>query len=148
MARRAESHPLHTTLSEVTIAPDGRLQIVLRAFVDDFAAAVAARAPVAAASTITPADSSTARYLGGALVMSDAAGRRVPLVLVTTRRSGDLIWVTLRAPSVRSTAGVRLTNRILFERYQDQVNIVQTSVEGRRQTLLFTKSEGGVAKSI
>ena len=35
-APRAYSHPLHTTLTEVTIAPDGSVQIVLRAFVDDF----------------------------------------------------------------------------------------------------------------
>jgi len=147
-ARRAYSHPLHTTLAEVSVAPDGGLQIVLRAFVDDFAAAVSGRAVLPAATTVTPHDSSTARYLGAALVVTDAAGRRQSLTVAGTRRSGDLVWVTLRAPSLRSPTGARLTNRVLFERYDDQVNIVQTSVGGRRQTLLFTKREGAVAKAI
>ena len=80
--------------------------------------------------------------------MSDAAGRRVALVVVRTRRSGDLLWVTLRAPVAGRAAGVHLTNRVLFERYDDQVNIVQTSIAGRRQTLLFTKRDGAVAKAI
>jgi len=54
----------------------------------------------------------------------------------------------LRAPALRTVSGARLTNRVLFDRYDDQVNIVQTSISGRRQTLLFTKREGAVAKSI
>jgi hypothetical protein len=58
------------------------------------------------------------------------------------------VWVTLRAPELRGVAGARLTNRVLFDRYEDQVNIVQTSISGRRQTLLFTKSDGLAAKTI
>jgi hypothetical protein len=147
-ARRADSHPLLTTLSQVSAAPDGAVEIVVRAFVDDFAAAVSGRAPAPAHATPTPADSATARYLSGALVLTDAAGRRVSLRVVAVRRTDDLIWVTLRAPAVAGGKGARLTNRVLFERYDDQVNIVQTSVGGRRQTLLFTKRDGAAAKAI
>jgi hypothetical protein len=148
LAPRAYSHPLHTTLTEVSIAPDGGVQIVLRAFVDDFSAAIAGRKETSAPPVTTPTDSATARYLAQVVTLTDAAGRRAPLVVSGIRRTGDLVWVTLRAPGVRSVSGARLTNRVLFERYDDQVNIVQTSIAGRRQTLLFTKSEGAVAKAI
>jgi hypothetical protein len=147
-ARRADSHPLHTTLTEVTIAPDGSVQIVLRAFVDDFSAAVTRRAPSTGSPIPTPADSSAARYLGETVALTDAAGRRVALVVVSLRRTDDLVWITLRAPSLRSFIGARLTNRVLFDRWDDQVNIVQTTVGTRRQTLLFTKREGSAAKAI
>jgi len=148
LAPRAYSHPLHTTLTEVTVAPDGGVQIVLRAFVDDFSAAIAGHRGPAATPVATPSDSAAARYLAGTVGLMDAAGRRVPLVVAGIRRTGDLVWVTLRAPELRSIAGARLTNRVLFDRYDDQVNIVQTSISGRRQTLLFTKSEGLTAKPI
>jgi len=148
VARRADSHPLHTTLTQVTANPDGGLEIELRAFVDDFAAAVSGRPAVAASATTTPADSATARYLAGVLVLTDDAGRRVLLRVAGVRRAGDLVWVTLRAPAAPAGARQRLTNRVLFERYDDQVNIVQSNVRGRRQTLLFTKRDGGVAKPI
>jgi hypothetical protein len=145
---RAYSHPLHTTLTELTIAPDGSVQVVLRAFVDDFSAAVTRRPGASGAMVGTPADSATARYLGETVVLTDGAGRKVALVVTSVRRTGDLLWVTMRAPSLRSTTGARLTNRVLFDRWDDQVNIVQTAVGGRRQTLLFTKRDGNAAKAI
>jgi hypothetical protein len=147
-ARRAYSHPLHTTLSELSIAADGSVQIVLRAFVDDLSAAALGRAGPQPAPVATPPDSATARYLGGTLAVIDAAGRHVALSLAGVRRTGDLLWVTLRTPTSSGRGDVRLTNRVLFERYDDQVNVVQTSVAGRRRTLLFTKRDGATPKSI
>lgn len=146
--RRAWTHPLHTTLAELSFAPGGGVRIVLRAFVDDFSAAVAGVPAGHAGSDATPTDSAAARYLDATIGLTDGAGRRVPLRVELVRRAGDLLWVTLRAPSVRSSEGVRLTNRVLFERWADQVNIVQTSVAGRRQTLLFTRRDGGSGRPI
>ena len=145
---RAYAHPLHTTLTEVTVAADGGVQIVLRAFVDDLSAAIAERKGPAVIPVATPSDSAAARYLAGTVGLVDADGRRATLVVESIRRTGDLVWVTLRAPALRHIAGARLTNRVLFDRYDDQVNIVQTSIAGRRQTLLFTKNEGLAAKTI
>jgi len=146
-AQRADAHPLHTTLSELTVAPDGTVQIVLRAFIDDFAAAVTG-VPPRPGVIPTPADTAIARYLAQTVVLTDAAGRTAALTVTGTRRTGDLVWVTLRAPTGRATSWRRLTNRVLFERWDDQVNIVQTTVGTRRQTLLFTRGNGAVAKAI
>ena len=147
-AERAYSHPLHTTLTELSVDADGNVQIVLRAFVDDFSAAVTRRATPVGAPIPTPAESAAGRYLGEAFVLFDAGGRRIPLVVAGIRRTDDLLWVTLRAPTLGSATGVRLTNRVLFERWDDQVNIVQATVGARRQTVLFTKRDGSVAKRI
>lgn len=144
----ADSHPLHTTLTEVTIAPDGGVQIIVRAFIDDFSAAVTRRAPPPGTRIPTPADSGTARYLGETVVLTDAADRKVSLTVTNVRRTDDLLWITMRAPSLRSLNGARLTNRMLFDRWDDQVNIVQATIGSRRQTLLFTKREGSVPKAI
>jgi hypothetical protein len=147
-ATRASSHPLHTTLSELTVASDGRVEIVLRAFVDDFSAAVAGHPGALPPPVATPPDSATARYLGTAVALTDASGRRLALGLAGVRRNGDLVWLTLRAPALRTITGARLTNRVLFERYDDQVNIVQTSIAGKRRTLLFTRRDGTTPKEL
>ena len=39
-------------------------------------------------------------------------------------------------------AGARVRSAILCETFRDQVNIVQASYGGRRQTLLFTPGDG------
>ena len=147
-ATAAFSHPLHTTLTEITTSADGSVQIVLRAFIDDFSAAVTRRPTPQGMPIPMPDDSAAARYLTETVVLTDAAGRRVPLQVAGVRRTDDLVWITLRAPTLRSVTGARLTNRVLFERWDDQVNIVQTAIGARRQTLLFTKRDGGTAKAI
>ena len=147
LAPPADAHPLHTTLSELTVSTDGTIQIVLRAFIDDLSAAVARGSTPTGAMPALP-DSAVARYLAETLMLTDASGRKAPLAVTGTRRTGDLVWVTLRAPTMRSSGGARLTNRVLFDRWDDQVNIVQTTVGSRRQTLLFTRRDGAVAKAI
>ena len=147
-ATDADAHPLHTTLTELTTLPDGTPQLVVRVFLDDFAAAVTRRVPAPGVPIPLPPDSAVARYLGETVLLSDGAGRRAPLVLAGVRRTEDLVWVTLRAPTVRSMTGAHLTMRVLFDRWDDQVNIVQCAYGVRRQTLLFTKRESSTAKPV
>ena len=147
-ATDADAHPLHTTLTELTALPDGTAQIVLRVFLDDFSTAVTRRAPAPGAPIPMPPDSAVARYLGETVLLTDGAGRRAPLVVAGLRRTDDLVWVTLRAPMVGSMIGAHLTMRVLFDRWDDQVNIVQCTIGTRRQTLLFTRREGSTAKPV
>lgn len=142
----AYSHPLHTTLTEVSVN-GGTLQVVLRAFVDDFSAVANGQGRATLASTLPLSDSTAARYASAKLLLTDVSGRRIGLTAKNIRRSGDLVWITLSAAVTRG-ATVRLTNSVLFERYDDQVNIVQAAIDGRRQTLLFTKRDGGTAKAL
>ena len=144
--REAYSHPLHTTLTEVSVNA-GELQIVVRAFVDDFSAVANGHGRATLATIPALSDSAAARYAGAKVVLTDASGGRIALRPTNLRRSGDLVWITLSAPVARGAA-VRLTNSLLFERYDDQVNIVQAAINGRRHTLLFTKRDGGNAKAL
>lgn len=146
--RHLRAHPLHTTLTEISLGVTGEVEIRLRAFVDDFSAAVAGARVTSPPPFITPSDTATARYVGGRLTLTDASGRLARLVVAGLRREGDVVWVTLRAAGVRSLAGTRLTNTVLFERFDDQVNVVQTSARGRRQTLLFTRRDGTRSKAV
>ena len=147
-ATDADAHPLHTTLTELTTLPDGTPQLVVRVFLDDFSAAVTRRVPEPGVPIPLPPDSAVARYLGETVLLSDGAGRRAPLVLAGVRRTEDLVWVTLRAPALRSMTGAHLTMRVLFDRWDDQVNIVQCAYGARRHTLLFTKRESSTAKPV
>ena len=142
------AHPLHTTLADVSIDPDGSLRVTLRAFADDFSAAVARHAGKPRPAGFAVADPDVAAYLAATLVIRDSNGRTVPLVWAGVRRTGDLMWVTVRAPGVRSLEGVRIAYSTLFERFPDQVNILQANDNGRRHTVLFTASDGRSAKSI
>ena len=141
-------HPLHTTLIEVSVDASGALEIRLRGFIDDFAAAIAGKRDVSPAPHAAPTAAAADGYLSTRLVLSDSHGRQATLRVASVQHEGDVVRVTLRAPGIHSLAGLRLTNTVLFERYDDQVNIVQTQDGTRRQTLLFTPRDGRVPKPL
>ncbi len=129
------AHPLHTTLTQLTWRPsEGAVEISIRAFADDFLAATAQ-------SRGTP-DSGAVVYLRERLTLVDAAGRQLPLVWCGVRRTGDLLWLCLRAAAPRGLAGAGVRVALLFDRYDDQINIVQASYAGRRESLLFARGDG------
>jgi hypothetical protein len=146
--RNAAIHPLHTTLTEVSVDAAGAVDIRLRAFVDDFWVAVGGRRDTSPLPYTAPKDSAAARYLSSRLMLMMPGGRAATLRVTSVRHEGDVVWVTLRAVGVRSVAGARLTNTVLFERYDDQVNIVQTDDGARRRTVLFTTRDGRASKPL
>lgn len=137
-------HPLHTTLSEITYDPAGRaIRVSVRVFVDDFSAAVLhRRAAAPGAPIVVPPDTAMVRYLASRIALLDRTGRVITLLWCGTRRSGDLLFICLRAPAARAPANSRLRNAILTEIFSDQVNIVQATLGGARQTVLFTPGDG------
>lgn len=143
-ARLAEAHPLHTTLSEITYDPPGRaIRMSVRVFVDDFSSAVLhGRAAAPGAPIVVPPDTAMVRYLASRIALLDRTGRVITLRWCGARRSGDLLFICLRAPAARAPANARLRNAILTELFADQVNIVQAALGGARQTVLFTPGDG------
>jgi hypothetical protein len=147
-ARPAWSHPIHTTLTEISLGPGDRtMQFTIRAFADDFSAAVAKHAKKPRPADYTVPDADIISYVASAISV-EASGKTVPFTWAASRRAGDVIWVTFTVPSVHALRGVRMASTLLFELYDDQVNIVQTSVDGRHRSMLFTAGDGKKLKAV
>jgi len=126
------AHPLHTTLTELSYDDGGRIvHLSLRAFGDDLRAALG--------GDVT--DSAASGYLRSKVTLADRGGRPLPLAWCGLRRTGDVVWLCLRAAVPGGARGLQLHVGLLFERYADQINIVQATDGGRRSTLLFTRGD-------
>jgi hypothetical protein len=125
-------HPLHTTLTQLTYGDgDHAVEISVRVFADDFRAALR--------EEVT--DSAAAAYLRSHFTLADRAGRPLGIAWCGLRRTGDLLWLCLRAPASGGLSGLRVRVTLLFDRYADQINIVRASYGGRRAALLFTSGD-------
>ena len=125
-------HPLHTTLTQLAYhAADQTVEVTVRVFADDFRAALK--------TDLT--DSAAVSYLRSTLTLADRASRPLPIAWCGLRRTGDLLWLCVRAPAPEGLSGLRVRVALLFERYADQINIVQASYAGRRTALLFTSGD-------
>jgi hypothetical protein len=134
----AAAHPIHTTLTTVTVDARG-LVLSVRGFADDLSASIATFAKKAPPADWAVPEADAAQYLAGHVRVSDASGRSLPLRGCGVRRERDVVWLCLRVDGVTDVRVLQVENRILTERHADQVNIVQVDAAGSRKTLLFTK---------
>jgi len=127
------AHPLHTTLTQLAYREaDRSVAVTIRVFADDFRAVL----------TRDVTDSAAAAYLRSAFTLSDRSGRPLAVVWCGMRRTGDLLWLCLRAPAPQGLSGLRVRVALLFDRYEDQINIVQATYQGRRVAQLFIRGDG------
>jgi hypothetical protein len=145
-AREASAHPLHTTLVQLTYNESSHsLEGSIRVFAGDFAAAVARRKHVATPNDDRVSDGEAMAYVGSTFRFSDAGGRAVPLAWCGSRRSGDVLWLCVRATNVVAPNAIRISDQMLCELFDDQINIVQSTAGTKHTSMLFTK--GDAAKS-
>jgi hypothetical protein len=143
-SEHAEAHPLHTSLAELTYdEKTGAVQLSLRVFVDDFTRASVAfqqkqnvAHPVSAGSLQSPLVS----YALASFVLTDSRNRRVVFSSCGGKRVGDLMWLCFRGEAA-SGERLRVSSRVLFDNFKDQINIVQASVGEHHANLLFTPGE-------
>ena len=134
----ANAHPIHTTLTKVTVQ-DRALIFNVRTFADDFSATVArfsGRTPPADSSAPEP---DILRYVQKYFTLADGAGRPVVLESCGVKRVNELYWLCFKAMFPDGNKGTRVRNQMLTELHADQVNIVQLEPPAKRRTVLFTK---------
>jgi hypothetical protein len=148
IASPVEAHPLHTSLAEITYDHGAKeIRVSVRVFVDDFSKAAVAYAgarAAAARAARTPASSESPllMYARASFVVADRSGRVLSLASCGGKRVGDLMWICFHSSAPSGLGGFRVANRILFDLYADQINIVQATFGGKKVSLLFTRGDG------
>jgi len=126
------AHPLHTTLTELRYQEVDRVvELTVRAFADDVRSALGGNVTDAAAFG----------YLRSTFTLADRAGRPLSVAWCGLRRTDAVLWLCLRAAAPDGVSGLRIRAGLLFDLYEDQINIVQVSERGRRTVLLFTRGD-------
>lgn len=124
-APSAPPHPVHVSVTEL-LSQGARATVRIRVFAEDFPPG---------------ADEAEARrYVARHVSLSEKSGKPVSLSWLRTWVDGELRYVELAAEIANGLGGHRLVNTLLFERFEDQVNVVQVREGGRRRTtLVFTR---------
>lgn len=134
------AHPIHSTLSEITLDRAGTLTVRIRAFADDLSRAVNQFVRLPARPDFSMASADIARYLATSVSICERSGRSLPLTFIAQRRVGDVIFLELRG-SIHDLAGALVRNGMLFDVHADQVNVVTAAYGTTRHTTLFSKGD-------
>ena len=143
LIRTAEAHPLHTSLTELSYEARGdTLRISLRVFVDDFTKAAEGHARRVAKKGGSARQSPLATYAFASMTLTDLTGKPIAMAFCGARRVGDLMWLCFRGVDSSRGKGIRIASRVLFDQFDDQINVVKATYAGRSSSLLFTLGDG------
>ena len=130
-------HPLHTTLTQITVdASHHTVRATIRLFADDLASALSARG----ASSATDVGTRAMTYVSSLFSLS-ADGHQLRLSPCGVRRTADLLWVCLESAPSPTVVHLRARNPLLTETFADQVNIVQLGDGPSRPSVIFLKGD-------
>ena len=135
------THAIHTSVTSLDAAADGAVRATVRIYADDLGTAVTRHSGVPSAVLDQASNNRVVAYVASAFSISDVRGGRLSLASCGVQHLGDAVLVCLETRTPVGLRGARLTNRILFEVHDDQVNIVRATLAGQRQSLLFTRAE-------
>jgi hypothetical protein len=119
----AAGHPTHTSSAELVHKTDS-VRVAIRVFADDIGTVGAVRP-----------------YIGDRFDIIDRSGKVVPLEWAGTELAGDVVTIRMRG-RIAGLSGAKVDNRILTDRFPDQVNVVRATYDRRGATLVFTRGDG------
>ena len=142
----ARPHPVHVSNTDVDLSRDGRtLEITVRIFTDDLEEAITppGQAVTARFGTTPPPvlDSLLRRYLRDRLRITLEEFTAAAPTLLGHERADDATQIFLELPVAARPTRVRVLQRVLLDRYDDQTNLVHVTVGTAKRSALLRRGQ-------
>ena len=138
-APAARAHKFHASLANVDYNDETKTaEISLRLFADDLEASLSRRAGSHVRIGLTKNVEKLAHeYVVSALEFRDAADAPLALEWVGMETRTDVVWVYVQASAPAGLDGAKIDNRIFFDQFDDQVNLVVVRQGEKNVSLSF-----------
>jgi len=141
--RTAEAHPIHMSFTEARYVDGNRtLQLWVRVFANDFAAAAARRSGIRLSRDSVIDYTIGTAYLTRNLQLVRADGQAMNLVSCGVKRANDVLLFCLQVTAPDGMQKMKMRNSVMTELFDDQVNVVQTVDGGNKASRLFVRGDG------
>ncbi len=137
-------HKVHVSVAQIEHNPKAQaVEIVIRVFADDLEIALSQHAKRRV--KIDPATASKDKQLGQTVIaylrdnfqLKTKAGRPVALSWVGLEWQTDMFWLYVEGKLPSGLEGTQLRNKVFNELFEDQVNIVNSKIDGKQIGLMF-----------
>lgn len=137
-------HKFHVSVTQIEYnQKEQSAEITIRVFADDLETALSqhAKRPI----KIDPATANKDKRLGETVIaylrenfqLKTAAGRPVKLGWVGLEWQTDMFWLYVEGKLASGLEGTQLRNKVFQELFEDQVNIVNSKIDGKQIGLMF-----------
>jgi hypothetical protein len=140
-------HPLHVSVVEVNHnAADKTLEISCKLFTDDFETALATvyktKTDLINPKDVKAMDKLVSDYINTHLSIK-ADGKALVLSYLGFERENDVVYGYLEAEKISSVKKIEITNKLMYDMFTDQINMMHVIVGGNRKSykLDYPKSQ-------
>ena len=139
-------HPFHVTVTELIYKEDQKaVQIMHKIFVDDFEQtlnkAYNVNLDILAMENTKSIDSLISDYLSKKFKVS-INGKEADIIYLGSELEENVLWCYQEIYKVRRPKTFTITNEVMFEEFDDQSNLVHTTLNGELKTLRLQQNEG------
>jgi hypothetical protein len=139
------THPLYVTVTEVNHnAKDKTLEMSCKIFTNDFEAALEKSFHIKTDLT-HPKDKKAADKLVSDYIQKHfqikVDGRQLALEFVGSEKETDATWSYFQVSNILSVKKIEITNSILYETFEGEINLMHVTVSGNRKSDKLTSPE-------
>ena len=149
LAPVAFAHRYHTSVTRLEYKAEERLvEITVQTFADDVEAALSKRSGVRSVQ-LDPDSKSNAlllQYLRSTIVLKNGDDE-LELEWIGMELKGHSVWFYLQAKAPKGLSKTTLSDRLLFDLFNDQINIVNIFNNGKKSSLTFKRGDSPKAIS-
>ncbi len=140
-AMRKAAHPFYISVCQVDHNPDtAALEVSFRIFTDDLEQALetmgTGRLRLGTEREAEKADLYISRYLARHVEI-EINGRRVSAAFLGKEMDSDATWCYVEVENIPDLKTMTMTNTLLLESFEDQVNLVHVNANGQKRSLVF-----------
>lgn len=143
LAPVAYAHRYHTSVTRLDYKAEERVfEITVQTFADDVEAALSKRAGVPNVR-LDPQSKTNAlllQYLRSTFVLKQGE-EELELEWIGMELKGHSVWFYMQAKAPAGLSQTTLSNRLLFDVFTDQINIVNVFNSGKKSSLTFKRGD-------
>ncbi len=142
------AHRYHTSVTRLEYNADEQIvEITVQTFSDDIEAALEKRSKTSGNVHLDRSKASNALVLDYLRSVIEIKTGDAPMELqwIGLELKGYTAWIYLQAKAPSGLAQASVRNRLLFELFADQVNIINLINNGKRTSLVFNRDDGAKA---
>jgi len=138
------AHKFYVSITQIEYnQKEGSAEIIIRIFADDLEVALSRRAGRSVKIGHTEDfDKLALAYLRDTFELRNFKRQPAKFNWVGKEVQTDMVWLYIEARMPEGLGKAQLRNRILFEMFPEQVNIVNTKYNGRQTGLMYQQRDG------
>ena len=130
-------HDIHVSVTDIDISESGIIEVTVKVFLDDLMNSLGLEFGAELPDDYSSSDDLIKKFMEDNISLSINGEEPVALALEDTTPSMPAVWINMTGKFTEQVDAIKLENKILVELFEDQSNMVNIEIEGKKYSELL-----------